>query len=62
MYGDRHTPEFGAPHGTVPIGGKTIGVMGGLKLYGCPQTIPFAILQTTITDGEISMTLDQDQL
>ena len=58
--GGRFQPEYGAPYGTVPIGAKTIGVMGGLKLYGCPRDVKFGLLQQTIVDGDNVMTLDRN--
>ena len=60
MYGDQWQPEYGAPFGTVPLGGKTIGVMGGLKLFGCPQSVRYALLDNRIQPGDTTMTLDTD--
>ncbi|CBY18098.1 unnamed protein product [Oikopleura dioica] len=58
--GDRFQEEFGAPAGTVPIGAKTIGAMGGLSLVGCPQNTPFSFLQTSVSAGATSITLTDD--
>ena len=44
----------------MPLGGKSIAVMGGLKLFGCPQEIPFALLQEEASMGMGSLTLDRD--
>ena len=52
--------EFGAPFGTVPLGGKSIGIMGGFKLFGCPQATPWALLEHTIFPGDNEITLDRD--
>ena len=58
--GDRFQPEFGAPYGTVPIGAKTIGVMGGLRLFGCPVQVRYGILENTISIGDTTMELNVD--
>ena len=57
MTGDRFSPEFGAPFGSVPIGAKSIGVMGGLKLYGCPQPTPWALLDRNVNIGDYTIKL-----
>ncbi|CAG5091675.1 Oidioi.mRNA.OKI2018_I69.PAR.g13192.t1.cds [Oikopleura dioica] len=58
--GDRFQEEFGAPAGTVPIGAKTIGAMGGLSLVGCPQNTPYSFLQNSVSAGATSITLTDD--
>ena len=58
--GDRFQPEFGAPFGTVPIGGKTVGVMGGLRLFGCPVEVRYGILKNTIRIGDTTMEMNLD--
>ena len=60
LLGNRFQPEFGAPAGAVPIGAKTIGVMGGLKLYGCPRGINWALLQRDINQGDTMMKLNKN--
>lgn len=60
MVGDRFQEEFGAPAGTVPLGAKTIGVMGGLSLFGCPQPISWSLLSNTVQPGATSLTLEVD--
>ena len=62
LTGDRFSPEFGAPWGSVPIGAKSIGVFGGLKLYGCPKRTRWSLLQNTITKGDDKILLDRDLL
>ena len=52
--------EFGAPFGTVPLGGKSIGIMGGFKVFGCPQATPWALLEHTIFPGDNEIILDRD--
>jgi len=60
MVGDRFQEEFGAPAGTVPIGAKTIGVMGGLQLFGCPQPVAATLLANMVQSGATSITVEDD--
>jgi len=58
--GDEYSPSFGAMPGSVPIGAKALGGIGGIEMHGCELANTWTTLTNTVRQGDSQITVDTD--
>jgi hypothetical protein len=58
--GDKNARSFGAMPGSIPIGAKALGGLGGIQMHGCEITTTWTSLTNTLEVGTDSITVDGD--
>ena len=58
LRGDHFSPDFPVNSGP-NVGGKAIGVFGGLDMHGQPREVAWTKLDTTIAVGDVVVTLEE---
>ncbi len=59
LTGEKNSLQFILPNGMDKIGGKGMGVYGGLDIHGKPRDVPWTRLNGTVTAGSSAITLVQ---
>ena len=58
--GDKNSPSVGALPGSIPIGAKALGGIGGLQFHGCKIENTWTFLTNTVQSGANKITVDGD--
>jgi len=59
LTGDKFSKSYGAFPGSIPIGAKALGGMGGVQMFGCQIYRTWTTLKTTVSSGN-TITVNDD--